>query len=169
MSFPIIPSRSRPEGARIWLWLLTSQSGSSEPCLKGLSAISAAEKPGEPREVIRCSDPYQGQGVMTNSPLIPLGDYLGFLSLLAHILTLKRKGGHALFTVSCAAPKRTIAISCFCFTSPIVLISFFPRAHGFKQNLTPSLTSDRTAHAFKPLSSDAGCALIELNGLRWSR
>lgn len=38
------------EGAGIWLWLLTSQSGCSELCLKGLSAISAAEKPGEPGE-----------------------------------------------------------------------------------------------------------------------
>lgn len=47
---PIIPPHGGPEGAGIWLWLLTSQSGSSEPCLKGLSAISAAEKPGEPGE-----------------------------------------------------------------------------------------------------------------------
>lgn len=40
-----------PEGAWIWLCLLTSQSGSGEPCLKGLSAISAAAaKPGEPGE-----------------------------------------------------------------------------------------------------------------------
>lgn len=32
---------------------VTSQSGSSEPCLKGLSAISVAEKPGEPGEAAR--------------------------------------------------------------------------------------------------------------------
>lgn len=46
----IIAPRGGPEGAGIWLCLLTNQSGSSEPCLKGLSAISAAEKPGEPGE-----------------------------------------------------------------------------------------------------------------------
>lgn len=47
---PIKPALGGPEGAGIWLWLLTSQSGSSEPCLKGLSAISVAEKPGESGE-----------------------------------------------------------------------------------------------------------------------
>lgn len=113
MTRPIIPPRGGPEGAGIWLWLLTSQSGSSEPCLKGLSAISEAWRA---RRSHRCSDLYQGQRVMTNSPLIPLGDYLRFLSLPAHILTLKNKGGHALSRVSRALPNRATAISSFCFS-----------------------------------------------------
>lgn len=50
MTCPIIPPHRGLEGAEIWMWLLTSQSGSSEPCLKGLSSISAAQKPGEPGE-----------------------------------------------------------------------------------------------------------------------
>lgn len=37
---------------------------------------------------------------MRNSPLIPLRDYRHFLSLPTHILTLKRKGGHAFPTIS---------------------------------------------------------------------
>lgn len=87
----------------------------------------------------RSSDLYQGQRVMTNSPLIPPGDYLPFLSLLAHISTLKRKGGHALSIVCFAEPNRATAITCFCFSvSHCLYLAVFlspPHSHGLKQDL----------------------------------
>lgn len=60
---------------------------------------------------------------MTNSPLIPPGDYLRLLSLPAHILTLKSEGGHAFPKVSCAVPNRATVISWLCFPSPAAFIS----------------------------------------------
>lgn len=73
---------------------------------------------------------------MTNSPPIPLRDYLFLLSVPAHILTLKRKGGHALSIVSCAEKLRSPT---FGFPSPVAFISLyfflFPNFHGLKQDL----------------------------------
>lgn len=73
---------------------------------------------------------------MTNSPLIPLRDYLFFLSVPAHILTLKRKGGHALSIVSCAEKLQSPT---FGFLSPVSFIFLyfflFPHFHGLKQDL----------------------------------
>lgn len=77
---------------------------------------------------------------MMNSHLIPPGDYLWFLSLLAHTLTLKRKGGHALSIASlhCSEQSYCCVLLLF-FPSPIAFISLFfssfPDFHGIEQDL----------------------------------
>lgn len=94
---------------------------------------------------------------MKNSSLIPPGDYLRLLSLLAHILTLKRKEGHALRTLRHAVPSQATAISCFCFSVsrclyislalPLSVSPSLPLSHSLLLHCHGLITVQRLCHA----------------------
>lgn len=126
---PLIPPHGGPEGAGIWLRLLTSQSGSSEPCLKGLSGISAAAKPGEPGEpagslIFIGVESNEEQLVDSSERLPPL-----LISANAHFDIKKEKRLHLLHHQQLQSP-------CFVFLSPDAIIpSLYPHFHVPRQDL----------------------------------
>lgn len=111
------------------MWLLTSQSGSSEPCLKGLSGISAAAKPGEPGEAASALifigvESNEEQPVDSSERLPPL-----LISADAHFDIKKERRPHLLHHQQPQSP-------CFVFLSPVAIIPpFYPRFRVPRQDL----------------------------------
>lgn len=126
---PLIPPHEGPEGAGIWSRLLTSQSGSSEPCLKGLSGISAAAKPGEPGEAAGALifigvESNEEQPVDSSERLPPL-----LISANAHFDIKKERRPHLLHHQRRRSPR-------FVFLSPVAIIpSLYPRFRVPRQDL----------------------------------